>query len=298
MLREIIHIDRDLCNGCGNCIPNCHEGAIQMIDDKATLVSELMCDGLGACIGHCPQDAISIEKREAEAYDEVLTLKQMLVEGGKNVVIAHLKHLKDYQLKEHIHEAMDYMRAHKDSIDFDVEEVIRTVQQHGAPAPKQVAGFHNLKVQTGGGCPGSAAKEISVQAAGPDNAIDGKSQLSQWPVQMHLINPHAPFFKDCDLLLAADCAAFAVGDFHAKYLKNKKLGIACPKLDTGKEEYIEKLTALIDEAKIKSLTVLRMEVPCCGGLVQMAQVAMENATRQVPLKMIIVNAEGEELRFS
>lgn len=111
MKREIVVIDRDLCNGCGVCIPNCHEGALQMIDDKATLVSELMCDGLGACIGHCPVGAITIEEREAEAYDEIITIKEMLKNGGRNVVAAHLKHLKDYKQKEYIHQAFDYLKA-------------------------------------------------------------------------------------------------------------------------------------------------------------------------------------------
>lgn len=305
MKREIIKIDRDLCNGCGVCIPNCHEGALQMIDDKAVLVSELMCDGLGACIGHCPQGAIEIEEREAEAYDEILTMKEM-VKNGRNTVSAHLKHLKDYQQKEYIHQAFDWLLANAADIDFDVNELIYEVKQHGKKeaAPQENPYLQNLVAAVeqpseggcGGGCPGSASKEIkpTIVAMAPEGApVDGSSQLTQWPVQMHLINPMAPFFQQCDLLLAADCVAFAMGDFHSKHLKGKKLAIACPKLDSNKEVYIEKLVHLINEAQINTLTVMKMEVPCCGGLLQLAQMAMEQASRKVPLKLMTVSSSGE-----
>lgn len=306
MKREIIKIDRDLCNGCGVCIPNCHEGALQMIDNKAVLVSELMCDGLGACIGHCPQGAIEIEEREAEAYDEILTMKEM-VKNGRNTVVAHLKHLKDYQQKEYIHQAFDWLQENAASIDFDVNELIYEVKQHGkqAAAPQENPYLQNLVAAVdqpddggcGGGCPGSASKEIRPEpvsmAAAAGAPIDGSSQLTQWPVQMHLVNPMAPFFQECDMLLAADCVAFSMGDFHSKHLKGKKLGIACPKLDSNMEVYIEKLVHLIDEAKINTLTVMKMEVPCCGGLLKMAQMAMEKASRKIPLKLMTVSSSGQ-----
>lgn len=307
MKREIVLIDRDVCNGCGVCIPNCHEGALQMIDGKATLVSELMCDGLGACIGHCPVGAITIEEREAEAYDEVLTLKEML-KSGRNVIAAHLKHLKDFQQKEYIHQAFDWLQENASVVDFDVNELIYEVKQHGKKeaAPQENPYLQNLVAAVeqpnaggcGGGCPGSASKEIKpepVSMATTGAQVDGSSQLTQWPVQMHLINPMAPFFQECDLLLAADCVAFSMGDFHSKYLKGKKLGIACPKLDNDKEVYIEKLVHLIDQAKINTITVMKMEVPCCGGLLQIAQLAMEQATRKVPLKLLTVSSSGKVL---
>lgn len=308
MKREIVVIDRDLCNGCGVCIPNCHEGALQMIDDKATLVSELMCDGLGACIGHCPVGAITIEEKEAEAYDEIITLKEMLKNGGRNVVLAHLKHLKDHQQKEYIHQAFDYLTENADSIDWDVKELIYEVKQHGrteAMPPQENPYLQNLVAAVeepsaggcGGGCPGSASKEIKPVgvAAASNTQVDGQSQLTQWPVQMHLLNPMAPFFQNCDLLLAADCVAFSMGDFHSKFLKDKKLAIACPKLDSNKEVYIEKLVHMIDQSQINTLTVMKMEVPCCGGLVQIAQMALEQAQRKIPLKVVTVSTQGEVL---
>lgn len=302
MKREIIKIDRDLCNGCGVCIPNCHEGALQMIDGKATLVSELQCDGLGACIGHCPVGAIEIEEREAEAYDEIVTIKEMLV-AGRNVVAAHLKHLKDYQQKEYIHQAFDFLRANKAAINFNVDELIFEVQQHGKPAGRDENPYLKNLVSTkeeshgggcGHGCPGSAPKTFTPEVKPTANG-DVSSQLTHWPVQMHLINPNAPFFQDCDLLLAADCVAFAVGNFHAKYLKGKKLAIACPKLDSNKEIYIEKLVHLIEHANINTLTVIKMEVPCCGGLLQLAQIAVQQAKRKIPVKLITVSSKGDQL---
>lgn len=303
MERDIINIDRDLCNGCGVCIPNCHEGALQMIDGKAVLVNDLMCDGLGACIGHCPQGAITIERREAEAYDEIVTLKKMLQESGRNVVAAHLKHLKDFDLKDEIHQALEYLLAHKEEIDFDVVSLIAEVKAHvkGQKNDNNMIKFDNLKsayAQTkssaggcGGGCPGSAAVEINMDVQA-DTQVSGRSELTQWPVQLHLINPDMPFFKDADMLMAADCAAFAVGDFHSKYLKGKKLAIACPKLDSGQDEYVYKIQRLIDGAGINTLTIIRMQVPCCGGLVQTAQRAAAQAQRKVPIKVITVANDG------
>ncbi len=301
MKREIVLIDRDLCNGCEECIPNCHEGALQMIDGKATLVSELMCDGLGACIGHCPVGAITIEEREAEAYDEILTLKGMLKNGGRNVVAAHLKHLKDYEEKEYIHQAFDYLIANAADIDFDVNELIFEVKQHGKKEEPQANPYlQNLvmnqqKENLACGCPGSAEKSFAPEPVAMVSNQGAPSQLSHWPVQMHLINPLAPFFQSCDLLLAADCVAYALGNFHDKYLKDKKLAIACPKLDSNKEVYVEKLVHLIDQSKVNTITVMKMEVPCCGGLMQLVNLALEQAQRKVPIKLIMVSSKGEIL---
>ncbi|SRR5450759_186449 len=198
MKRDILKIDEDLCNGCGQCVPNCHEGALQVIDGKARLVNDLMCDGLGACIGHCPEGAITIEK--ASIQNDTVTI------------------------------------------------------------------------------------------------LDQPSELRQWPVQMHLVNPEAPYFKSADLLLAADCVAFSMGDFHSNHLKDKSLAIACPKLDQETNSYIEKLTAMIDIAKVNTITVMMMEVPCCGGLLNMVKTALVSASRKVPVKKMIVGINGEVLQ--
>jgi len=192
----MVRIDEKLCNGCGLCVPNCHEGALQIIDNKAVLISDLMCDGLGACIGHCPEGAITIERREAEPYDET----------------------------------------------------------------------------------------------------DESSALTQWPVQMHLINPAAPYFRNCDLLVAADCTAFSMGAFHNRFIKGKSIVIACPKLDHGTDTYIEKLTSLIDDARANRITVVIMEVPCCAGLLRMVQQATSTASRKVPVKLVVAGIRGEIMK--
>lgn len=235
MKRDILKIDEELCNGCGQCVPNCHEGALQIIDGKVRLVSELMCDGLGACIGHCPEGAITIETREAEPYNETLVMDQ---------------------IRTHVH-------GHE-----------------------------------GGGCPGSRTMVIEKPETITNRTElpDQPSELRQWPVQMHLVNPNAPYFRDSDLLLAADCVAFSMGDFHSKHLKGKSLAIACPKLDHNTEVYVEKLTAMIDSAKINTITVMMMEVPCCGGLLQMVSKALANAARKVPVKKMFIGINGGVLR--
>lgn len=299
MKREIVKIDRDLCNGCGICIPNCHEGALQMIDGKATLVSELMCDGLGACIGHCPEGAITIEEREAEVYDEVLTIKEM-VKAGKNTVVAHLKHLKDYNEKTYIHQAFEYLKTHAASIPFNVDELLHEVQQYGKKKEPQTNPYlQNLVVNTSGstsgcGCSGSEAKSFTPASAVIEPS-ESTSQLSHWPVQLHLVNPNATYFQEADLLFAADCVAYALGNFHSKYLKGKKLAIACPKLDSNKEVYVQKLVHLIENAHINTITLMKMEVPCCGGLIQLVQAALQQTVRKVPVKLITVSSKGDIL---
>jgi NAD-dependent dihydropyrimidine dehydrogenase PreA subunit len=281
MIREVVKIDEDLCNGCGECVPNCHEGALQIIDGKARLISDLMCDGLGACLGHCPMGAIEIEKREAEEYNETKVM-MLMVEKGPATVIAHLKHLKDHGETDFLKEGVNFLKNNQDRINFNVNEVIMEVHQHG----------HQ---HGGGGCPGS--KMMSFAPVGleleNDETVSGKSELRQWPVQMHLINPMAPYFRNADVLIAADCVAFSMGNFHQKYLKGKGLAIACPKLDEGMESYVEKMTRMVDEAKINTLTVMIMEVPCCGGLLQMARMAVNNASRKVPIKAMVVSLQGE-----
>ncbi len=305
MKREIIKIDEEKCNGCGLCIPNCHEGALQIIDGKARLISDLMCDGLGACIGHCPEGAMEIEVREAEPYDEVKVI-ELMAEKGKNVVTAHLKHLKDHGEFVFLRQAVGWLMENAGSVDFEVKEVIQEVHFYQP-------GHHEHEPASGGGCPGSRSMSFSPPPAtgrgAPQNSTAGNagaavnsstavngsgvSQLMQWPVQMHLINPRATHFAGSDLLLAADCVAYAAGNFHDGYLKGKTLAIACPKLDANKEAYHDKLVSLIRDAKINTLTVIKMEVPCCGGIEHMAVAAVEAAGRKVPVKSITLSVRGE-----
>ena len=289
MIREIVKIDENKCNGCGLCVPNCHEGALQIIDGKARLISELMCDGLGACLGHCPEGAIEIEKREAEEYDEATVIQQMIPKG-KNTLIAHLKHLKEHGEHVFLRQAVEYLRSHEGEINLDIFEITREVHSH------QKANEH-AETGCGGGCPGSAPVSFAPQnfRMAPEVIGAVQSELQQWPVQMHLINPAASYFYGQDMVLAADCAAFSHGDFHRTFLRGKKLVIACPKLDSGKEIYVEKIRRLIDESKINTLTIIMMEVPCCGGLSQLAKIAQSQASRKIPVKEVIISIRGKVL---
>jgi NAD-dependent dihydropyrimidine dehydrogenase PreA subunit len=295
MKRDILKIDEELCNGCGQCVPNCHEGALQVIDGKVRLVSELMCDGLGACIGHCPEGAITIETREAEPYNETKVMEAMK-DKGKNTVVAHLKHLKDHGETGFLQEGVSYLKLHQDELKFRLEDVISEVHNHGKMAAPVVQQMHQHAPHGGGGCPGSRERVIvRNDSANVQAPSEQPSELRQWPVQMHLVNPGAGYFKGSDMLLAADCVAFSMGGFHSKYLKGKSLAIACPKLDHGMDVYVEKLVALIDIAKINTITVMMMEVPCCGGLLQMVMAALSRSSRKVPVKKAIVGINGEVL---
>jgi len=294
MKRDILKIDEELCNGCGQCVPNCHEGALQVIDGKVRLVSELMCDGLGACIGHCPEGAITIETREAEPYNEIQVMEQMK-NKGKNTIIAHLKHLKDHGETGFLQEGVSYLKTNKEELKFNLDEVINSVHNNGrVQMPQSQAQPH----REGSGCPGSRTMIIEKPSDQNFNsqAVEQPSELRQWPVQMHLVNPNAPYFRGADLLLAADCVAFSLGGFHNNHLKGKSLAIACPKLDQGLDSYVEKLTVMIETAKINTITVMMMEVPCCGGLLQMVKTALASASRKVPVKKIIVGINGQILQ--
>lgn len=277
MKRTIVKIDEEKCTGCGLCIPNCHEGALQIIDNKARLISDLFCDGLGACIGHCPEGAITLEEREAEPYDESKVM-DTIVKQGENTIKAHLQHLKDHGEVDFYNEALRYLAKHNIKISTD----------------KKMEEKH---MHHGGGCPGSREMNFAVtEPANQQTPGEVPSQLRQWPVQLHLLNPSASYFKNADVLLAADCVAFAVGNFHHDFLKGKSLAIACPKLDSNMESYVEKLSAMMDQAQINTLTVAMMEVPCCGGLLQMAKMAASNATRKVPIKAVYVSIQGKVLQ--
>lgn len=281
MKRQIIEIDEELCNGCGICADGCHEGALQIINGKAILINDLLCDGLGACIGGCPEGAITITEREAEPYDEDKVMEHLYMKG-KDVVIAHLKHLKDHNEHIWLKKGVEWMQKNQDRLGFDMMEVVYVVHNHH-------------KEGEACGCQGSANREIKHDSKPDVIAADQPSALEQWPVQMHLINPQSSVFHNADLLMAADCVAFSMGNFHSKWLKGKKLAIACPKLDSNKESYIEKLTSMIDDAKVNTITVMMMEVPCCHGLMKLVQMALEKATRKVPVKAIVVSVSGEVL---
>ncbi|MCL1942755.1 MAG: 4Fe-4S binding protein [Candidatus Azobacteroides sp.] len=279
MKRTVIKIDEDLCNGCGLCVKGCHEGALQLIDGKAVMVSDLYCDGLGACIGECPVGAIEFEEREAEPYNETLVMER-LVPKGEHVVTAHLKHLADHRQTDFLNEGITYLK--KNNININLDSIMQTKE--------------NYPDEHEGGCPGSRAMSFTRVQNNRANGEDVASELQQWPVQLHLLSPRAPYLSQADLLLAADCTAFSIGNFHGKYLRGKRLAIACPKLDADKEEYIEKLTSMIDDSKINTLTVMIMEVPCCGGLLQIAQTALQKASRKIPIKLIVVSLQGEILK--
>jgi ferredoxin len=311
MKRTIIKIDEELCNGCGNCVPNCHEGALQIIDGKARLISDLFCDGLGACIGHCPEGAITMEEREAEPYDEIKVM-ELMVPKGRNTILAHLEHLRDHNETELLKQAIQYIKENNinmspDNDNHDSQGVYKPVtfgnlnDAREALSPSPPAGC-------GGGCPGSKTIDFNIdlnkvnKAASslkpepdPEAIKETPSELRQWPVQLHLLNPQAGYFKNADVVLAADCVAFSMGNFHNHYLKGKTLAIACPKLDTNKESYIEKLTTMISQSNINTLSVVMMEVPCCSGLLQMAQMARQQAGRNIPVKKSIIGVQGNVL---
>ncbi len=270
VLREIIKIDEELCNGCGLCIPNCPEGAIQIIDGKARLISDLFCDGLGACIGHCPTGAIEIEKREAEPYDEK-TVMANIVKFGGNTIKAHLEHLKEHGETNFLKQAIKYLE--ENNINNPLMEETK------------------MKDKLKCGCPGSAMREIKHENNSEDN-VEQSSALRQWPVQLNLLPPFAPFFNNSHLLISADCVPFATANFHGKLLSNKSLVIGCPKLDDI-EHYNEKLTEVFKHNNIKSVTVAIMEVPCCYGLYAAAQDAIKKSGKDIPLIKEVVSVSGE-----
>jgi ferredoxin len=275
MTRKIIHIDAERCNGCGNCIPNCPEGALQMIDGKARLVSDLFCDGLGACIGECPVGAIRIEEREAEPYSERRVMENIVTQG-ENTIRAHLRHLEEHGETGFLEEAYAFLRER--GLEVSVEE----------PAPQAM----------GCGCAGTRVRAFQPErAAAPAGAeTPAASELRQWPVQLHLVPPSAPYFRDAEVVLAADCVAYAFGDFHRSYLRGRSLAIACPKLDSNQDVYLDKLTAMIDFGGIRSLTVLTMEVPCCRGLLQLARQAAAAAERKIPVQWVEIGVQGGVLQ--
>ncbi|MDP8262496.1 MAG: 4Fe-4S binding protein [Candidatus Ancaeobacter aquaticus] len=270
MKRKIIRIDEEKCNGCAQCAKGCPEGAIQMINGKAKLVSEIYCDGLGACIGDCPVDAITIEEREADQYSERKTMENIAAQGN-DVIKAHLKHLKDHGETVYFNEAVTYLEEKG----IDVPEYENKNSGHSA-------------------CPGIKTMEFDPQARSKSDApVSTHSELTQWPIQLHLINSNAPYFQNAELLVAADCVAFSYGNFHQKFLKGKKLIMFCPKLDSGIDSYIEKLTEIFKNNEIKSITIAHMEVPCCSGTIKVVEEALKRSGKNVIIKEYNVSLKGE-----
>lgn len=267
--RKIIRIDEEKCTGCGQCIPNCPEGALQIIDGKARLVSDLFCDGLGACVGTCPEGALTVEERPAEPYDEKLVMAN-IVKAGKNTIIAHLKHLREHGAETYYQQAVEYLKEHNIRVPEEPEEV---------PAC---------------GCPGAQMRVIKPTADVADVAgvSHQPSRLVNWPIQIMLAPVFAPYFAGAELLIAADCTGFASPDFQEKFLKGKVVLVGCPKLDNA-QFYQEKLTEIFKRNGIRSVTCLHMEVPCCYGLVQIVQQALADSGKKIAFKDITVKITGE-----
>jgi ferredoxin len=245
MKRKIIEIDESKCDGCGQCIDACHEGALALVDGKAKLVKDIFCDGLGACIGDCPTGALQVIEREAPDFDEA-------------AVKAHLG-------------------------------VLPVLQPKAAPALGHGAGHGHAH---GGGCPGSAMRKMVPAGAAPTSPDQPPpSMLGHWPIQLMLVPPHAPFLKGSDLVICADCVPFTVPDFHQRYLAGRAVVIGCPKLD-DLNHYFEKLKAMVKQAQPRKLTILRMEVPCCRGIVQAAAEAAQASGLSFPVEEHVVGVGG------
>lgn len=257
--RKIVHIDESRCDGCGVCVPSCAEGALQIIEGKAKLVADRLCDGLGACLGHCPQDAIRVEERAAEEFDE-------------QAVHAHL-HPKPTPPQPRLSPA--------------------PLPQAPGIAPAALPQAPGLAPAHQGGCPGSRMRALRPQMpAAPADSSDQPSRLSHWPVQLALVPPSGPMWKDAHVLIAADCVPFAYPQFHEKMLAGKALAIACPKLDDV-QPYIQKLAMIFAANSIQSITVAHMEVPCCTGIVRVVHAALAQAGRyDIPLHDITIGVDG------
>ena len=249
MLRKIVRIDPDKCNGCGECVPSCAEGAIKIIDGKAVLAADNLCDGLGACLGECPLNAITVEEREADEFDEAAVEQHLAAQGKPAPVHQH-------------------------------------VQEKGATALNHQ--------HAGGGCPGSRTMSFNrpEETTAPAQNSRRQSRLAQWPVQLHLVSTTAPYFQGADLLITADCVPVAYADYHEDFLKGKAVVMGCPKLDDN-NFYTEKLTELFSKSDIKSVTVLKMEVPCCGGIAVAARQALAASGRQIPYREVTIGIQGQ-----
>ncbi|MEN6341665.1 MAG: 4Fe-4S binding protein [Methanospirillum sp.] len=307
MKRKIISIDEARCTGCGQCIPDCPEGALQVIDGKARLVSDLFCDGLGACIGTCPEGAIEVVEREAAPYDERAVM-ETIVRQGAPVIAAHLEHLAGHGQVALYDQAVAYLAEKGIPVpDHRAPEQAGEVRPSASPEllhPRDGTVTHAAAPgacrggQPGAhpfaGCPGSAARSIP-RAGGPrqpDGAAAG-SELRQWPVQLALLNPAAPYFEDADLLIAADCVPFAYAGFHQELLRGRVVIIFCPKLDADIEGYVEKLAEIFSRHAIRSITVAHMEVPCCGGVRYVVDRALQQSGKSIPVSERTISIQGD-----
>ena len=254
--RQIVRIDEEKCNGCGDCIPNCAEGALQLVNGKARLVAENLCDGLGACLGHCPQGAIIVEEQLVDEFDEA-------------AVAAHLSRKAPSRAPASAHQP--------------------------SPPAVALSGSQHGHSHGGGGCPGSQLRFFPSRPAAATSQTkppERSSRLGQWPVQLTLVPPSGPLWQNADVLLAADCVPFAFADFHDKLLAGKTLAIACPKLDDV-DPYVRKLTQIFATNPIRSVTVAIMEVPCCSGLLRVTKMALAQANRtDIPLEAIVIGVDG------
>jgi ferredoxin len=280
MKRKIIKINEEKCDGCGLCIPDCPEGALQVIDGKARLVSDLFCDGLGACIGTCPRGAIAVEEREAEPYDESVVMENIVAQGAP-VVLAHLNHLKEHRETDLLGQAVRFLE----------ERYPALIDVTGFKAPETCLDGGVVS----GGCPGAALRDMRekrIEKEAQEKTVP-RSHLRNWPVQLQLLNPRAPFLKGADLLISSDCVPYAYADFHQRFLSDKILITFCPKLDRANEEYVEKLSAIFKDSQVKSVSVLHMEVPCCSGSLMVVQQALKKAGKVIPLKDYTISISGE-----
>ena len=270
--RKIITIDEEKCNGCALCLPNCPEGAIQIIDQKARLISDLFCDGLGACLGHCPQGAIRIEQREAVAYNEKKVMVN-IIKQGSNVIKAHLKHLKGHNETVYLEQAIDFLKEEK--IDIALDEIC------------------SQGINVTGAClslwPIASRSRQSNRDTGRN--VNFNSELSQWPVQLRLVPEHAPYFQGAQLLIAADCVPCAYANFHQDLLKGRILLVGCPKLD-DLLLYKDKLRQIIVNNDIKSITYAHMEVPCCFGLLPVIKGAIAASGKHIPFEDVTISIKG------
>ncbi len=287
--RKIIRVDEEKCTGCAECIPNCPEGALQVIDGKARLISDLFCDGLGACVGHCPEGAMTVEERAAEPYDEARVMAN-IVKAGPNTIAAHLKHLKDHSACEYYNEALAYIKQN------NIPNPNRTeVRSHKAKAKSQ-----NGEPKLACGCPGSAVRERNPQSAisNLQSAMEARpSRLRNWPIQLTLIPVSAPYLKNADLLISADCVGSSHPNFHDELVQKKVLLIGCPKLDDA-DAYQGKLTRMFTESTPKSVTCAHMTVPCCSGLVQLTKQAIADSGKTIPFAEVTIDVNGKQVQRS
>ncbi|WP_027338994.1 ATP-binding protein [Halonatronum saccharophilum] len=269
--RQIIKIDEDKCNGCGLCVTGCHEGALQIIDGKAKLVNEEFCDGFGDCIGECPTGALVIEEREAKEFD----LK------------ATAEHVKEIRGEEAVQEMLKAQKAHTGDEEPALD--LAAGSECGCPGTQM-----KMIKKPSAGCPSTKMRMLNQkqEATEQNYDVELESQLQQWPVQIHLVPPAAPYFKNADLLITADCVPVAYANYHQKLLKGKAVAMGCPKLDDG-QAYVNKLAAIIKQNDLQSITVARMEVPCCGGLVKIVQQAVKQANSNLEVEITTVGIGGQ-----